>query len=83
MTPPDAMTDIANPQKLRGGLSRIWHAAGYSLAGLRAGCVGSCCPPNAGLGDVHYDRAPAFTDLRGRTWYEYQGALASRGSFEP
>jgi len=37
MTPPDAMTDIANPQKLRSGLSRIWHAAGYSLAGLRAG----------------------------------------------
>jgi diacylglycerol kinase (ATP) len=27
----------ANPQKLRTGLSRIWHAAGYSLAGLRAG----------------------------------------------
>ncbi len=26
-----------NPQKLRKGLSRIWHAAGYSLAGLRAG----------------------------------------------
>lgn len=27
----------ANPQKLRTGLDRIWHAAGYSLAGLRAG----------------------------------------------
>lgn len=27
----------ANPQKNRTGLSRIWHAAGYSLAGLRAG----------------------------------------------
>jgi diacylglycerol kinase (ATP) len=26
-----------NPQKLRKGLSRIWFAAGYSLAGLRAG----------------------------------------------
>lgn len=26
-----------NPQKTRTGLSRIWHAAGYSLAGLRAG----------------------------------------------
>ncbi len=25
------------PQKQRTGLSRIWHAAGYSLAGLRAG----------------------------------------------
>lgn len=27
----------ANPQKYRTGLNRIWHAAGYSLAGLRAG----------------------------------------------
>ena len=27
----------ANPQKARSGLNRIWHAAGYSLAGLRAG----------------------------------------------
>ena len=27
----------ANPQKQRTGLSRVWHAAGYSLAGLRSG----------------------------------------------
>jgi len=26
-----------NPQKSRKGLSRIWHATGYSMAGLRAG----------------------------------------------
>ena len=26
-----------NPQKHRIGLSRVWHAFGYSLAGLRAG----------------------------------------------
>ena len=26
-----------NPQKARRGLSRVWHAFGYSLAGLRAG----------------------------------------------
>lgn len=26
-----------NPQKRRRGLSRVWHALGYSLAGLRAG----------------------------------------------
>ncbi|MBK5205166.1 MAG: diacylglycerol kinase, partial [Polaromonas sp.] len=26
-----------NPQKHRNGLSRVWHATGYSLAGLRAG----------------------------------------------
>jgi diacylglycerol kinase (ATP) len=38
MTPaPEAMSEIVNPQKLRSGLSRVWHAAGYSLAGLRAG----------------------------------------------
>ena len=34
-TPPNA--DPVNPQKARTGLSRLWHAAGYSLAGLRAG----------------------------------------------
>jgi len=27
----------ANPQKARRGLNRIWHATGYSLAGLKAG----------------------------------------------
>ncbi len=27
----------ANPQKDRKGLNRVWHALGYSLAGLRAG----------------------------------------------
>src|SRR5688572_1887102 len=35
-TPPEALTPV-NPQKTRSGLSRIWHATGYSLAGLRAG----------------------------------------------
>ena len=29
--------ELVNPQKLRTGLSRVWHAAGYSMAGLRAG----------------------------------------------
>ena len=28
---------VVNPQKNRKGLSRVFHAAGYSLAGLRAG----------------------------------------------
>ncbi|MDR1969057.1 MAG: diacylglycerol kinase [Burkholderiaceae bacterium] len=32
--PPDGS---ANPQKARTGLVRLWHATGYSLAGLRAG----------------------------------------------
>ena len=27
----------ANPQKCRTGFNRVWHALGYSLAGLRAG----------------------------------------------
>ena len=34
--PPNALSD-PNPQKLRTGLNRVWHATGYSLAGLRAG----------------------------------------------
>jgi diacylglycerol kinase (ATP) len=29
--------DPVNPQKDRKGLNRVWHALGYSLAGLRAG----------------------------------------------
>jgi len=34
--PPEAITPV-NPQKLRSGLNRMWHAAGFSLSGLRAG----------------------------------------------
>ena len=30
-------TDPVNPQKTRKGLSRIFHAGGYSIAGLKAG----------------------------------------------
>jgi diacylglycerol kinase (ATP) len=30
-------TAPANPQKTRTGLSRVWHATGYSIAGLKAG----------------------------------------------
>lgn len=36
MQPTDARPPV-NPQKERRGISRIWHAAGYSIAGLRAG----------------------------------------------
>ncbi|GAB2473320.1 diacylglycerol kinase [Comamonas humi] len=32
---PDPYAQV-NPQKARTGLSRIWHAAGYSVAGLKA-----------------------------------------------
>lgn len=33
----DPLTELVNPQKRRTGFSRVWHATGYSLAGLRAG----------------------------------------------
>ena len=36
VVPPPA-TDPVNPQKARTGWSRLWHATGYSIAGLRAG----------------------------------------------
>ncbi|MBI2771040.1 MAG: diacylglycerol kinase [Burkholderiales bacterium] len=35
-SPPEAFSET-NPHKLRTGLTRVWHAAGFSLAGLRAG----------------------------------------------
>jgi len=34
---PTTENEQVNPQKARRGLSRVWHAFGYSLAGLRAG----------------------------------------------
>jgi diacylglycerol kinase (ATP) len=33
----EALPEFVNEQKGRTGFSRMWHAAGYSLAGLRAG----------------------------------------------
>jgi len=36
MTPPPQLPHI-NLQKARTGLSRLWHAIGYSIEGLRAG----------------------------------------------
>jgi diacylglycerol kinase (ATP) len=36
MPSPETATSV-NPQKERKGLSRMWHAAGYSVAGLHAG----------------------------------------------
>jgi diacylglycerol kinase (ATP) len=36
-SPPDSFVSPAEQQKLRSGLDRIRHAAGFSLAGLRAG----------------------------------------------
>jgi diacylglycerol kinase (ATP) len=37
MSTPLPSKDSVNPQKQRRGLNRIWHALGYSLAGLKAG----------------------------------------------
>ena len=34
---PVSDADPVNPQKARKGLTRVWHATAYSLAGLRAG----------------------------------------------
>lgn len=34
---PDLSPQNSNPQKARRGLSRMWHALGYSIEGLRAG----------------------------------------------
>lgn len=34
--PEDTLPTAANPHKQRVGLHRLWHATGYSLAGLRA-----------------------------------------------
>ena len=39
--PPETSTAPVNPQKARKGLSRVWHAGLYSLAGLRAIADGS------------------------------------------
>lgn len=36
-TPLPTEPAVVNPQKSRRGLNRLWHAAGYSLNGLRAG----------------------------------------------
>ena len=33
----DALAEPVNPQKGRTGFNRMWHATGFSLAGLRAG----------------------------------------------
>lgn len=33
----DLQAPTVNPQKARRGLSRMWHALGYSIEGLRAG----------------------------------------------
>ena len=36
-SPHPSVDEPVNPQKNRKGLNRVWHATGYSIAGLRAG----------------------------------------------
>jgi diacylglycerol kinase (ATP) len=62
----DAMPEVVNPQKLRSGLSRVWHAAGYSMAGLRAGWEETAFRQEALAAIV---LVPAAFWL-GRTWVE-------------
>lgn len=56
----------ANPQKSRRGLHRVWHALGYSLAGLRAGWSETAFRQEAIASAV---LIPAAFWL-GRTWVE-------------
>ena len=55
-----------NPQKSRTGLARLWHAAGYSMAGLRAGWAEPAFRQEALAAIV---LLPASLWL-GRTWVE-------------
>ena len=63
---------IANPQKSRTGLKRIWFAAGYSLAGLRAGWQETAFRQEALAAFVLVPLA----FMLGRTWLE-RAMLAS------
>jgi diacylglycerol kinase (ATP) len=36
-SPEEVLREPVNAQKMRTGFSRVWHATGYSLSGLRAG----------------------------------------------
>jgi diacylglycerol kinase (ATP) len=65
MSAPDLNAPV-NPQKSRTGLSRIWHATGYSIEGLRAGWGEPAFRQEAMLAIV---LLPASFWL-GRTWAE-------------
>jgi diacylglycerol kinase (ATP) len=67
MTPRDeVLPEFVNPQKLRTGFSRVWHAAGFSLAGLKAGWSEAAFRLEACLAFV---MVPAAF-LLGRSWVE-------------
>ena len=63
----------ANPQKARKGLSRIVHAGGYSLAGLRSGWGETAFRQEAILA---FAMVPAAFFV-GRTWVEVSVLVAS------
>ena len=64
--------DPVNPQKSRSGLNRIFHAAGYSLAGLRAGWDETAFRQEAILAAVLIPCAY----LLGRNWMEVSMLIA-------
>ena len=72
MTPTPESTP-ANLQKTRKGLSRVWHATGYSIAGLRAGWGETAFRQEALLALV---MLPA-TFWLGKTWLEVAVLCAS------
>jgi diacylglycerol kinase (ATP) len=65
-SPEDAFGELANAQKGRTGFSRVWHAAGYSFAGLRAGWEEPAFRLEACLSFVMVPLA----FFLGRTWVE-------------
>jgi diacylglycerol kinase (ATP) len=66
-------TTPVNPQKDRKGLSRVWHATGYSLAGLRAGWGETAFRQEALAAIVLIP----FAFWLGRTWVEVALLAAS------
>ena len=52
--PPPSRVPFVNKQKQRKGWSRLWHAAGYSLHGLRAGWDEAAFRLEASIAPVSY-----------------------------
>ena len=62
----ESLPEFVNAQKRRAGFSRMWHATGYSLAGLRAGWSETAFRLEACLAFVLLPLAVWV----GRTWVE-------------
>jgi diacylglycerol kinase (ATP) len=66
-TPRESLAqEPVNPQKLRTGFDRLWHATGYSMAGLRAGWDEAAFRLEAGFALV----AVPLAFFIGRGWTE-------------